>query len=461
MVKKTINGITIITSSICNLKCSYCFLHKNESFKIFNSEVQKAWETGTYLINIEKSLNKLNINYNDISSIQLWGGEPLLNLKNFLPQVSLIYKIFPNISQWITSSNLNININDLIQLIQIIDKQAQQKTIFHLQLSIDGLDDIYAQKGHNVKKQIYINNLNQLCDFINNTKLQNTFIELYINATLDEQIYLKDFQDYDKLKQYMINMYDFHKFISKKCISSHLKMINEISFPGTSIPSSATTKDGQAYLLINELWDQILQNEKEFEDLQNFRPRFYCGLGGCFYNRNLFINNHECSEQKSTLTFLPDGTSVTCGSDFMLDRPLYQEELKNENNISLLKRANLSTINAINFGISSIKEIEKHDWFVYSGYRNNFSTYMTLSMGMCEELAKSNQISSEYKYNKELLFKHLAMISPYINCSRDNLTVSQIPYLSNTSTYKKFLNGLTNYIYINENKKYRAKIGDI
>lgn len=58
-LKNQLTSLTLISSAMCNLDCSFCYLNKNKSFTSFNTLVRKAWKDGTYISNVCKSLDKL------------------------------------------------------------------------------------------------------------------------------------------------------------------------------------------------------------------------------------------------------------------------------------------------------------------------------------------------------------------------------------------------------------------
>ena len=68
-------------------------------------------------------------------------------------------------------------------------------------------------------------------------------------------------------------------------------------------------------------------------------------------------------------------------------------------------------------------------------------------MALCDELAQSNQISFKYHYNKELLLRHIRLAENINNCNFYNLHATNLPFLNNTSAYKKYFNGLTDFNY--------------
>ena len=82
-----IGQISLLGSSICNLQCKYCYLHNKETQEFYhklNKEVQEGWKNFTYVENIKKVFNKIGANPNKTTRLELWGGEPLIQIENFL-----------------------------------------------------------------------------------------------------------------------------------------------------------------------------------------------------------------------------------------------------------------------------------------------------------------------------------------------------------------------------------------
>ena len=127
-MQKTISSISVITSAVCNLNCSFCYLHKNKSYHEFNKLVLKAWEDGSYITNIVKTIKGLDGNPKDVSSIQIWGGETLLSIKTITPKVKDLYFYFPNLNDWKMSTNFLVNINDLFNFLIEIENNAKKNT---------------------------------------------------------------------------------------------------------------------------------------------------------------------------------------------------------------------------------------------------------------------------------------------------------------------------------------------
>ena len=53
-----INGITTIVSSSCNLKCSFCYLHKHNALINFDKEILEAWNN---FLDFQETREKMQI----------------------------------------------------------------------------------------------------------------------------------------------------------------------------------------------------------------------------------------------------------------------------------------------------------------------------------------------------------------------------------------------------------------
>ena len=135
---KKIASITFISSAMCNLNCSFCYLNKNIAYSSFNTLVLQAWKDKTYIKNVCTSLDKLNIDKTSINTISLWGGETLLSITDVTNNLKEIYQSFPNITNWMVSTNWTSNVYDIFDFLKAIDKYSKYPTEFSLQLSIDG-----------------------------------------------------------------------------------------------------------------------------------------------------------------------------------------------------------------------------------------------------------------------------------------------------------------------------------
>lgn len=433
MENNEIKAISILASGKCNLNCNYCFLHKNQSLKDIDTIVQKSWENGQYLKNLQHTLIKLQTDFTAIEGITIWGGEPLLNLINFNKNIVKILDIFPNINSFWTSSNFNINIEDFIQLLKIIDENVNNEVEFRLQLSIDG---IFYKEGHNLPLNFYKQQLKKLIELTQSINFKKINLRINFRATISESNFLLLFNDEQLLDDYIQYMLELINYINSFTINKHIKIINTI-LPIAAYPSQSNTIDGVNLSKALQIWDRIKHKYKLSENLYDE------GLGR-ISNNLLFKNNYECKNLLQNVTILPDGSITCCINSFLNNFDLYKNELKTQNDIEGLKLIATEIPYSFNPINMSDEEINKRIYFIQNGVKNTISTYTYFALKMCEELLKVNQISNIYN-NTELLLQHINLINLNLGCMFYNLHETQLPYLNSPSTFRKYLNGAAEY----------------
>jgi len=123
--------LSVFAASSCNLNCKYCIEKDCKMEPISHPQGYLKY------INKVKSLNPNN--KDTITSIELWGGEPLIGLDDFIFYLSDFYREFPNINTIQISTNFTLPnsaelINTLSARLYTFNPEARIK----LQISIDG-----------------------------------------------------------------------------------------------------------------------------------------------------------------------------------------------------------------------------------------------------------------------------------------------------------------------------------
>ena len=444
MQQKNIISISLISSTTCNLNCSFCYLHKNESYKLYDKIVREHWANGKYIINAYNTVKAFPADPNNVEVCQLWGGETLLNIDDVTKNIQLFYKYFPNVKEWKISTNFLVNIDKFMDFLKEIDNNTKKDTLISLQVSIDGPPGEYCEQGHNGDWEIYKKNFFHLTTLVNNYKFNHIYINITINATVSRELYLKKFSDYNEMKHYVEEMYNLTKYINDNCISRSINMELSYILPGMAQPYDDTTEDGKKFAEICKLWEKL--KIECFPDLSYYFG-FYNGCGPIIEDRPLFKPNAECTELKSCITINYDGSICECSGSYIDSFKPYQEELKKENRIKDLRAAQRRDKLTYNPAKMTPEELEKHDWYVYYGYKNNSSTYMHLMMCLADELALSGQIPYRYHEDKEYLLKHISALSAINSCTRENLKETGISYLCPPSSLRRYLNGVLDYGY--------------
>lgn len=437
-MKNCIESIDFISSAACNLNCSFCYLNKNKAYSEFNQWIREGFKNKTYIKNAYETVLALNANPCDVNIVQFWGGESLYQIQDIIDNISEIYLYFPKVNTFKVSTNFLIDIEKLFELFQTIDNITKVFTTFSLQLSIDGPGKI-AQEGHNVDFEIYKKNYSHLMSLINSTKFQYLNIDININGTLNKYTYLEYFNNLQKMEEYMFFMNDFCNYCKNLTLNKSCSFNFDFVFPRASLPSDTdTTEYGANYGQVEYLWEKVKGKHNLQEQI---KVPFFEASCSFRLKQNLFNANEECSELRNGITILPDGTICECSSTFILNSKSYQNELKKNNQEKELLHAIRSGKLNFNPRTASLKELEKYQWNVREGYKNSYSTIISLSIATCLELAKSGQIPSYYLQNKEQLLKDILSISSFNSCTRENLRSTGISYMLSPGTFRRYFNG--------------------
>lgn len=156
ILANTYQRLALYTTSSCNLNCKYCY-EKNYREGLQISHPQD------YSIYINKLLELNPENKNTLTSIELWGGEPLLGLEEFIFYLSDFVKEFPNLQEIQFSTNLSLD--NSVKLIHELYDQfiiLQPKGKIKIQISIDGPITINDYNRQNGLTQTILNNVSKL-----------------------------------------------------------------------------------------------------------------------------------------------------------------------------------------------------------------------------------------------------------------------------------------------------------
>ena len=152
MNSNTRNTLILYTTATCNLNCTYCYIDKNPSLQKIDKMLDESFQ-GDYYFNFTK---KMFPNPNQLTEIQIWGGEPTLRLDRSFYTIRKCIEHYPNLNRFMFSTNF-ISENwfeQFDQFLEIFKDYPNRNFLLNLQLSIDGppyLND--AQRGQGVTKK--------------------------------------------------------------------------------------------------------------------------------------------------------------------------------------------------------------------------------------------------------------------------------------------------------------------
>lgn len=463
-----IRQVSLLGSSLCNLSCQYCYLHNQQTqkfYKMLNDEIQQAWIDRSYIQNIKKVFEKIKANPKQTTSLTLWGGEPLIQINNFLSSAKELFEFFPNVTFFMIPTNFAWpeKIAEQIPLMALYFDQTRnkEKSELHLQLSIDSYKGFLLEQGHHAKNTQYLKNFETLIKGISKNDFKNIKIILDIHPTASGENILNNLSSYEQLEEYFDGMFFLKDYVNN--LIKEYKCENKIFygespyFPKCATPENSTSEDGYKFSEIIKKAERV-QHKKQYI---NENMHFFENFSYNWANQEMLSANHECPESNyNAIMILPDGTISECACSFVANRQEYLDLLLEQN---LYEDYRLSMARKKYFfnPLTATKEDEEfNDWYNLFGIRNNYSTGLNLAMGLCQELSLSKQISPVYAMNPILLLKHLRQeTSPY-SCTREHFAATGIPFLSTAGDYRRIFNGEIEYVHSITDNEYKQIVKD-
>ena len=461
-----VETLTLFTAATCNLNCSYCYLHKNNSYHTMEKELVEAWKTGEYVKNCVKVFNRLGADKKQVKRLELWGGETLLHVDLIKQNIKDIFREFPNISTMSLSTNFMIDIDKTIELFKEINTYTNKKMHMYFQTSIDGNDPELMSTGHTGNWEIYKKNFEKLAFFFNNNRLANfKSITVAVKPTIDKDVFLRYFSDIEKMEEYMDYMHETYTYLKNTFINSMIRV--GVEFPSPALPlNTYTVEDGQTYADICRKWDSLKirkwQSFKEEKDNKMILYNIYSVNENLYKERSLNPGSTMgCFKQITDFTICPDGTLTDCTSDYILDRDdYYQECLEsgNENDARIAKVYKKINFNPLKMTNEELTEVI---WHVCSGIHYAINTQLNMTMGLIDELALSGQIPWKYHSDKMLQYKAATFCNSYSMCIRTNVWDTGTTAIRSFGAIRYFLNGLFDIISEDNSRFNHTVLGSL
>lgn len=454
MHKRKIVGIDCISSSDCNMRCEFCYLHKNKAYQKFNEEVIKAWQNGSYVDNMYKVICKLNSDPIEMNHIALWGGETTLHINNITDNIERLTYYFKKLQFYALSSNWYTKVGPVVKYIEEIEKRSvSHHDVISLQASIDGPPGDCTKHGHPGDWEIYRKNFDEFIYLIKQNKFKNVWdIKIPFNSTIDKNIFFKIFNTENGIKEYFQYMFDFWKELKEKSKNTPIWIIPAV--PGVALPFQSTVEEGYKFYECIRRGESVFK--KYFKDIPYFNDLIFLRAGNYFIqDKSILSANRECGEFKNSITMLPDGTIVECNGCYIEALDYYLDELYKENNAELIKHTELMRKFFYNPLKMSDIEISRMNHILEYGYRNTFSISHILKSGLINEMALSRQLPSNLFNNPEKQLKYINLLSKYHTCSRENMKQSYTPYCGGPEQFRRLYNGAVQFLY--DNGEYKAK----
>lgn len=464
-----IGQVSLLGSSICNLQCKYCYLHNKETQEFYhklNKEVQDGWKNFTYVENIKKVFNKIGANPNKTTRLELWGGEPLIQIENFLQSAKELFSFFPSIDFFMIPTNFAWPERIAKQIPIMLKYFDQTRTIndaeVHLQLSIDSYKGVLLEDGHHANNDQYLKNIEALIKELSTIELKNTKVLIDVHPTASGQNILKHLSTYDQLKEYFDGMFFLKKYadnlIEQYNCEDKIIYGESAYFPLCAVPENSTTEEGYKYAEILKKADELQYRYRFLDgDVYHFFEEFAHNSS----NLPLFTANHECPESNyNAIMILPDGTISECACSYVANRPEYLDLILNKQEYEDYRLSTTRKKYFFNPLTATKEEEEFNDWYNLQGIRHNYSTALNLAMGLCQELSLSKQISPIYAADPVLLLRHLHQESTGYSCTREQFYTTGVPFLPIPGDYRRMFNGEVDFVNSTMMSEYKRIIKD-
>lgn len=468
-----ITKLMVLGSSVCNLGCSYCYLHdqhKNNAYVLLNKEIQKAWQNGQYVENIKKVFEELESDPNIITDLEIWGGEPLIIANNLIKPIGELLNYFPNIAFMNIPTNFT-RINHVVDFIygceeakrKVNEGKNKPKLSIHIQLSIDAPPGPMQDAGHKFDWNIYRKNIELICEEIyKRGPLKYIEIDFELHATVPLELINTYLTTVEDIEHYILYFNDFHKYcnevIKKYGLQDYVVQASDTDFPHTAQPVEVSIED--AFQLHDNL--KLLTYIERHLDFTFLRgEHLYTTNGFATGHRDLLRTNPVCLESGiMALTIMYDGSICECPCDYILNFDKFWDWVKdNPLKRKFYRESMLKKQFYINPLTASQKEKDDFDWYIYDSVRLNSSTALHMMMNFVLEVAKSGQIDYNYYENPERLLKDLTQFNQEYSCPRDQLATTMNCYMCDQNTIRRYYNGLARMAQndYEEDIKFEAK----
>lgn len=434
------------TTAVCNLNCVYCYIDKSEVLQKIDNILDESFK-GDYYFNFAK---KMFPNPQQVTSMEIWGGEPTIRLDRIFYTMEKMIGHYPNLSDFSFSTNFTGDhwFPQFFGFCDVLRKFPYRRFKLRLQLSIDGpeyLND--PQRGTGVTRE-FVKHFKQFVQYKKEDKYpSNLQIDFFFKPTLSNySIPLL------QTKEAIIEYYKFFERFKDACgYYEDERFSFGLSVPNTACPSPHTVEDGKLFAnlckLCREIEKENLVNPifKYYREITPLARRGgYKGDNGC---PNYGGCGH-CGMATRNVGLLPNNRISLCHNGFVdlisdyKIKSMEAGQLEAHNIDAELFNRNMD-IRDTNCSEEEFKQYEQIVQHFHPSTGQNFQTVQLV--GLIRYLAQQNLIEPKYHDEKNALDAAHFIQNATSYCIRDNLgsTGSSIGYPM--GLIKLLLNGAKEY----------------
>jgi len=387
-MKKKIYLVNLLGSSVCNLKCEYCYVPKVSELRNVHQKVNELIEDGSIVKYLQ---DKYDIS--ELKHIGFWGAEPTLNLESSYKFLSDMMVISP-IEEITIPTNFTTNIDNLISFIEKL-KTFDKKISFHIQISIDGPEFITdVNRGVGTTDKV-LRNLFYFIEKMQNVDLEKITLRVDTKSTWSNEnlVYIEN--NLDRLRDIQIFRDDIRKKIEdlnkKEGLNISFFHSGNLALPGEYLPEDGRRLGG----IFQHISDDNIENP-----IFDFFYRAFKKIE----NRDLFsrFDTVSCGGSKSGV--------VAIGEDFYW-HPCHR---------TFHIRYDGHGKHDYDFAEQYMKsDLDKMDFMMMS-YHSFLRLTVNLTVNMILEMAECGQVLEKYK-DKDNAFLLALFMCMSINCPVEGL----------------------------------------
>lgn len=441
--KKTkLKSITLYTSGICNLNCSYCYVAKNKYLNDVHSELMSSFKSPCYYVDF---LNRLKEYFyvDELNDINFWGAEPTYGFYDIIPTIYNIVSNYPKIKNYTFSTNFTLpDVVDRIKYLFNNIPPSKDKKCF-LQISIDGPSYINDLNRGNGTTEKIVYNFDKLLESLD-----------YIDATV--QIMFKPTLSLENIRFLNNNnlIYDYYNWFEQTFIKK-MKDIGYTNYNSVSVslacPGLYSSEDGIEYAKFLKESFRISHEHRlnvfsipKLKRINSNKDKF----------RSYGLTGGTCGTGFNNIGLLPNYKVCMCHRAFGDFVESYnRESQKYSSKLDSIDNRLFNSENIIDNTIFPYQELEKYSLQYRAFYLNGSTSLMSSYAILIKVLADCGQIDTKYSNFDNALdaARMMKIVSPV--CIKDIHQVTGTSYPSYGSLIRLYLNGALEEI-LNESKKY-------
>lgn len=431
--------LILYSTAVCNLKCTYCFIDKNPALVKIDNILHESFQ-GDYYFDFAKEVFP---DPEQLTEIQIWGGEPTLNFHRISEVMKKIINHYPNIHELMFSTNLAHDnaVDEIFYLLSEINKCSREITL-SLQLSLDGPTYINdTNRGIGVTER-FSKNFSRLIAEVDSFLSKNEYITIraFNKSTLDIAS-IESLQSKEKIIKYF-KFLEAYQNIAEN--SKHPRFEFNATVPNTACPLPITVDLGKKFANLCKLTREVMEeNSREhyFKYYQSITP-----FDNGNYKDIQLCNKGCCGTGKICVGLLPNRLISTCHNGFTEVLSTYKQyAIENAERVSTLQNAFFSDL-MTNDMVFPYEKLANYEQQIEEFYNNESKNVTMTLVGQIQLLAAAGQIDAQYKKINKAIEGALFILSHTSYCVRDNLNTSGTKTITPPNLIKLLLNGAKEYI---------------